>query len=108
MLTAPHDGSAIWDFAAQAWVAQGVKTLSKIEFCRALYAAQILPEGLVVDAALGKWPTTFEGAIVNLPEATRVDAKLTWAGATAVSRTAPLFLQLLAFFASKQGLTLHR
>lgn len=80
-------------------------TLSKIDFCRALYAAKILPADLVVDAALGKWPATFEGAIVSLPEAGRVDAKLTWAGATAVSRTAPLFLQLLAYFAGKQGLT---
>ncbi len=79
-------------------------TLSKMDFCRALYAAKILPADLVVDAALGKWPSPFEAAIAGLPEAARVDAKLAWAGATMVSRTAPLFLQLLAFFAAKQGL----
>lgn len=80
-------------------------TLPKIDFCRALYAAKILPADLVVDAALGKWPVTFEAAIASLPEAARVDAKLAWAGAITVSRSAPLFLQLLAFFAAKQGLT---
>ena len=79
-------------------------SLSKIDFCRALYAAKILPADLVVDAALGKWPVTFEAAIAALPEAARVDAKLAWAGATTVSRTTTLFLQLLEFFAAKQGL----
>lgn len=106
--SAPPDGSAIWDGAA--WVTpietlRQRKTLSKIDFCRALYAAQILPADLVVDAALGKWPSTFEAAIAGLPEAERVDAKLAWAGASHVSRTAPLFLSLLAFFAAKQGLS---
>lgn len=80
-------------------------TLSKVDFCRALYGAKILPEDLVVDAALGKWPAPFEAAIANLAEAARVDAKLAWAGATIVSRNAPLFLLLLAFFAAKQGLS---
>lgn len=73
-------------------------SLSKIDFCRALYTAQILPADLVVDAARGKWPATFEAAIATLPEAAQVDAKLAWAGATHVSRTAPLFLQLLDYF----------
>ena len=80
-------------------------TLSKIDVCRALYAAQILPADLVVDAALGKWPVTFEAAIDHLPEAEQVDAKLAWAGATSVSRNALLFQSLLAFFAAKQGLS---
>lgn len=80
-------------------------TLSKMDFCRALYAAKILPADLVVDAALGKWPSTFEAAISSLPEAARVDAKLAWAGATSVSRNAPLFLSLLAFFANAKALT---
>lgn len=80
-------------------------SLSKTEFCRALYAAKILPADLVVDAALGKWPAPFEAALVGLPEAERVDAKLAWAGATHVSRVAPLFQSLLAFFAAKQSLS---
>ena len=82
--------------------------LSKIDFCRALYAAKILPADLVVDAALGKWPSTFEAAISGLPEAARVDAKLAWAGATTVSREAPLFLSLLAFFANAKELTVEQ
>lgn len=80
-------------------------TLAKIDFCRALYAVQILPADLVVDAARGKWPTNFEAAIAGLPEAERVDAKLAWAGASHVNRTAPLFLSLLAFFANAKGLS---
>lgn len=81
------------------------KILTKTEFCRALYHAKILPEELVVDTALGKWPSTFEAAIAGLPEPARVDAKLAWAGAVSVSRNAPLFLQLLAFFAALRGLS---
>lgn len=79
--------------------------LSKIDFCRALYTAQILPADLVVDAARGKWPITFEAAIAGLPEAEQVDAKLAWAGATSVSRNAPLFLQLLDYFGSVQKMS---
>lgn len=85
--------------------ARETATLSKIDFCHALYRTKILPADLVVDAALGKWPAPFEAALSGLPEPARVDAKLAWAGATSVSRTAPLFLQLLAFFAAQQGLT---
>lgn len=80
-------------------------TLTKFNFCRALFAEGILSADLVVDAALGKWPAPFEAALAGLPEAARVDAKLAWAGATSVSRTAPLFLQLLAFFAAQEGLS---
>ena len=46
------------------------------------------------------------GVDLGIPvRAARVDAKLAWAGATTVSRNAPLFLLLLAFFAAKQGLS---
>lgn len=103
--TAPYIPPTQAELDAAAAAEARAVSLSKIDFCRALYAAQILPADLVVDAARGKWPATFEAAIAGLPEAAQVDAKLAWAGATHVSRTAPLFLSLLAFFANAQGLS---
>ncbi len=90
--------------ASKTVVAEAI-TLSKIDFCRALYAAQILPADLVVDAARGKWPSTFEAAIAGLPEAEQVDAKLAWAGAESVRRNAPLFLSLLGHYAKAMKLS---
>ncbi len=79
--------------------------MSKPDFCRALYQAKILPEDSVVEAALGRWPAEFGAALAGLPAEARVDAKIAWAGAVSVNRMAPLFLNLLAFYAQAKGLT---
>ncbi len=85
--------------------ARAAASLAKIDFCRALYRAQILPADLVVDAALGQWPAPFAAAIAHLSEAEQVDAKLAWAGAATVTRMAPLFLSLLDFYARAQRMS---
>jgi hypothetical protein len=80
-------------------------SMPKSDFCRALYRAEILTENSVVEAALGRWPAEFDAALAGLPADARVDAKLQWAGATSVNRMAPLFLNLLGFYAKAKGMT---
>lgn len=79
-------------------------SLTKIEFCKALFRHQILSEDSVIETARGKFPPEFEPLIASMPLPDRLDAKLAWIGATHVGRTSPLFLSLLAFHAATNGL----
>ncbi len=80
-------------------------SLSKIEFCRALYGAQILPADMVAKTAMGEFPAQFRAALAGMSEAQVVDAELAWAGAVSVNRMAPLFLSLLSFYGQQAQMT---
>lgn len=79
-------------------------SLSKIEFCRVLYAAQILPADTVAKTAMGEFSAQFRADLAGMTEAQIVDAELAWAGAKSVNRMAPLFLALLGYYAQASGL----
>jgi hypothetical protein len=80
-------------------------SMSKADFCRALYSAKILTEDSVVEAALGRLPTEFASALAGLPAEARVEARIAWASAASVNRMAPLFLSLLDFYAKAKTMT---
>ena len=81
-----------------------VPSLSREAFCVALIGAGILTEEQATSAALGDWPAQFEPALSGKSLVDKLTAKNTWRTIRAVPRDAPLFLDLLAFYASAAGL----
>lgn len=79
--------------------------ISREEFCVALIGAGILTEAQASAAALGDWPAQFEPALAEKSLVEKLTAKNAWRTIKVVPRDAPLFLDLLAFYASAQGLT---
>lgn len=79
--------------------------LSREAFCVALISAGILTEAEAIDAALGAWPPKFEPALAGTPLVETLTIKNLWRETKTVSRDAPLFADLLVFYAAKQGLS---
>lgn len=102
--------------ALAAWVAAGgviapyeapapaVQELTREAFCVALIGAGILTETQATAAALGAWPAEFEPALEGKDLVEKLTAKNTWRTIKTVPRDAPLFLDLLAFYAGEAGL----
>ncbi|MDO8985346.1 hypothetical protein [Cypionkella sp.] len=73
-----------------AW--RDTRKLSRAEFCLAiLRAGLVTPEEAVV-AAQGQIPAPLTGAIAQMPEPQRNEARVLWAGLTEVQRNHPLVL----------------
>jgi hypothetical protein len=111
-ITNPDDPYAV---ALSAWVAAGgviapydppliVPELDRVAFCEALITAGILTEADAESAALGNWPASFEPALAGKTFAQKVDAKSLWQSAKTVPKNAPLFLDLLDYYAGVSGL----
>ena len=81
-----------------------VPTLSREAFCVALIGAGILTQAEAEAAALGDWPPKFEPALEGKDLVAKLTAKNTWRTIKVVPRDAPLFLDLLAFYAAAAGL----
>ena len=101
--------------ALSAWVAAGgviapydppliVPELDRVAFCEALITAGILTEADAESAALGGWPASFEPALAGKSFAKKVEAKSLWQSAKTVPKNAPLFLDLLDYYAGVSGL----
>lgn len=88
----------------QAAQATPVRQLTREAFCVALIGAGILTEAQASAAALGEWPAQFEPALAGKDLVAKLTAKNTWRTITVVPRDAPLFLDLLAYYASAAGL----
>ncbi len=97
------------------WVAQGgvvvpytppapVPVLSREAFCVALIGVGILTEAEAEAAALGAWPPKFEPALTGKSLVEKLTIKNLWQGTKTVARDAPLFLDLLGFYATLKGL----
>lgn len=79
--------------------------LTREAFCVALIGAGILTEAEAIDAALGTWPPKFEPALMGKPLVDKLTIKNVWRDTKTVARDAPLFLDLLAYYAAAMGLT---
>lgn len=102
--------------ALAAWVAAGgvvapyvappplTPELTREAFCVALIGAGILTEAQASAAALGEWPAQFEPALTGKALVEKLTAKNTWRTIKTVPRDAPLFLDLLAYYAAAAGL----
>lgn len=79
--------------------------LTREAFCVALIGAGILTEAEAEDAALGAWPPKFEPALAGKDLVEKLTIKNTWRDIRIVPRNAPLFLDLLAYYAGAAGLS---
>jgi len=79
--------------------------LSREAFCVALINAGILTEAEATSAALGAWPAAFEPALDGKSLVEKLTAKNLWREVRTVPRDAPLFVDILAFYKSANGLT---
>jgi hypothetical protein len=82
--------------------------LSRGAFCVALISAGILTEAEAIDAALGAWPPKFEPALAGKPLVETLTIKNLWRETKTVSRDAPLFADLLAFYALAMKLSVAK
>ena len=89
---------------AAAQVAPPPASLSREAFCVALISAGILTEAEAEAAALGTWPPKFEPALAGKDLVQKLTIKNIWRETKTVARDAPLFLDLLAFYAAAAGL----
>jgi hypothetical protein len=71
----------------------------------ALIGVGILTEAEAIEAALGTWPPKFEPALMGKPLVDKLTIKNVWRDTKTVVRDAPLFLDLLAYYADAMGLT---
>lgn len=78
--------------------------LTREAFCVALIGANILTQIEAEEAAMGGWPAKFEPALAGKDLVAKLTAKNTWRTIAVVPRDAPLFLDLLAYYASAAGL----
>ena len=78
-------------------------TLPREAFCVRLIGAGILSEDEAVEAALGAWPPKFEPALAGKALVEVLTIKNLWRETKTVARDAPLFLDLLAFYAHTRG-----
>lgn len=102
--------------ALAAWVAAGgviapyvappapPPELTREAFCVALTGAGILTDAEAEAAALGNWPPKFEPALEGKDLVEKLTAKNAWRTIKTVPRDAPLFLDLLAYYAGAAGL----
>ncbi len=81
-----------------------VPSLSREAFCVALIGAGILTEAEAEAAALGSWPPKFEPALAGKDLVEKLTIKNIWRETKTVARDAPLFVDLLAFYAGVKGL----
>lgn len=81
--------------------------LSREAFCVALIAAGIFDQAEATEAALGAWPPKFEPALAGKELIAVLTTKNLWRDTKVVTRDAPLFLDLLAFYAAARGLPPH-
>ena len=79
--------------------------LTREAFCVALIGAGILTEAEATEAALGAWPAKFEPALAGKPLVEKLTSMNVWQGTKTVSRVAPLFVDLLAYYAKAKGLS---
>lgn len=78
--------------------------LSREAFCVALIEAGILTEAEATEAALGVWPSKFEPALTGKSLVEKLTIKNVWQATKTVPRNAPLFADLLTFYAGIKGL----
>jgi hypothetical protein len=78
--------------------------ISREAFCVAMIGAGILTEAEAEAAALGAWPARFEPALAGKDLVEKLTIKNIWRETKTVARDAPLFLDLLAFYATAAGL----
>jgi hypothetical protein len=78
--------------------------ITREAFCVAMIGAGILTEVEAEAAALGAWPPKFEPALVGKDLVEKLTIKNIWRETKTVARDAPLFLDLLAFYAAAAGL----
>jgi phage-related tail fiber protein len=71
-------------------------TLDKSVFCVRLAQLGIMTSAEAISAARGDWPTSFDGALTQLGD-DALEAQVSWATATDVSRNHPLILLLMGF-----------
>lgn len=94
---AKPDGEYVWDADVSEWVEDDAPLLlwresaqlSKTVFCLGLMAAGVLTPEEAEDAALGKWPTSFEAPLVGLSADERALFRVSFAGATHIRRNHP-------------------
>jgi hypothetical protein len=79
--------------------------LSREAFCVALISAGIFTEAEASEAALGAWPAKFEPALAGKDLIEVLMIKNLWREAKTVSRDAPLFVDLLAYYAHIKSLS---
>jgi hypothetical protein len=99
------------DEAATIWAewqecgaaAQPATVLSREAFCAQLFNVGILTEAEATDAALGVWPATFEPALAGKSLVEKLTVMNLWQDTKTVAQDAPLFLDLLGFYAAKKG-----
>lgn len=70
-------------------------SLSRLDFCKALWRAGILTPAEAAAAARGEWPATFAGFTAGMTEGDSTDAQIEWAAAATIHYAHPL-LQALA------------
>jgi hypothetical protein len=87
--------------------APSVPTLTRVDFVVALTKVPVPPIFTDSEAldALENFPPKFAAALADKPLAYRAAAVDQWRSITMVPRDAPLFLDLLAFYAAQAGLT---
>jgi hypothetical protein len=78
--------------------------LTREAFCVALIGAGILTESEATEAALGAWPPKFEPALSGKELVEVLTIKNLWRDTKTVTRDAPLFLDLLSFYAAARSL----
>lgn len=101
----PPEAEALRAEWVKAQPAAPAPTLTREAFCVALIGAGILTEAEAEAAAVGAWPPKFEPALTGKPLVERLTIKNLWRGTVFVPRDAPLFGDLLAFYADAAGLT---
>lgn len=70
-------------------------SMSRVDFCKALWRQGLLPQNEAVQAARGEWPATFANFTAGLSADAAADAQIEWAGSMTIRYIAPT-LQALA------------
>lgn len=98
----PPHGRAVW--TDNGWVvpfdpvkARQTASLTKREFCLALYRAGILQQEDAIAAAKGEWPEAMAGFLSYMTPDQATDAQIEWGGATVIERTNPIVLTLASW-----------
>lgn len=80
-------------------------TLTREAFCVAMIGVGIFTPQEATEAALGAWPPKFEPALAGKELIEVLTIKNLWRDTKSVTRDAPLFLDLLAFYAAARALS---
>jgi len=81
------------------------KSITRVEFCKALKTLGVMTAAEAIAAARGEWPDAFAAALSIMPGIDPTDAQIEWAGTATIHRLYPLFVELLNWHGAAAGLT---